>query len=113
VKFLFVYVREAHPSDGWQMPQNEEQKVIFAQPRTIAERREIAGVCCTKLKMTMPCVVDTIDNKVDQAYAGWPERLFIVNPRGTIAYAGQVGPFGFDPAEVEAWLRKNLPGAGM
>jgi hypothetical protein len=55
----------------------------------------------------MPCVVDTIDNKVDAAYAAWPERLFVVSPGGKIAYAGGQGPFGFKPEELEAWLCKN------
>ena len=107
-KFLFVYVREAHPSDGWQMPVNVEQNVVFAQPTSFEQRRDIAGQCCERLKLTMPCVVDTIDNKVDDAYAAWPERLFVVSSDGKIAYAGEQGPFGFKPEEVDRWLEKNL-----
>lgn len=110
--FLFVYVSEAHPSDGWQMPVNEEQEVVFAQPATKARRDEIAGACCERLKLSLPCVVDTIDNAVDEAYAGWPERMFIVGADGRIVYAGRQGPFGFDVGEVEAWLERNVEGRG-
>jgi len=39
------------------------------------------------------------------AYAGWPERLFIIAPDGTLAYEGGQGPMDFDPDEVEDWLR--------
>lgn len=106
--FMFVYVREAHPSDEWQMPVNEKEGVVFAQPKTIAARHEVAWQCCDKLALTMPSVVDTIDNHVDDLYAGWPERIFIVGKDGRIAYAGGQGPFGFKPAEAEAWLKKNL-----
>lgn len=34
VAFLMVYIREAHPSDEWQMPSNVEQGVVLAQPRS-------------------------------------------------------------------------------
>src|SRR5262245_1106303 len=103
--FLFVYIHEAHPSDGWQMPANQEQGVAFEQPRTFERRAEIAGKCCEALKLSMPCVVDTLDNRVDEAYAAWPERIFIIGADGRIAYAGEQGPFGFHPEEAEKWLR--------
>ncbi len=105
--FLFVYVSEAHPSNGWQMEDNEKDDVIFEQPATLARREDVARQCCTQLKLSMPCVVDAMDNRVDEMYAGWPERLFIVAPDGRIAYAGGPGPWGFKPDEVEAWLNRN------
>jgi hypothetical protein len=109
--FLFVYISEAHPADGWQMPINEKQGIVFDQPTSHSQRRGIAEKCCAKLKLTIPCVVDTMDNKVDRLYAGWPERLYVIDRDGRIAYAGGEGPFGYKPEEVEKWLRKNLPAA--
>lgn len=106
--FLFVYVSEAHPSDGWQMESNEKEGVVFEQPVTIARREEIARQCCAQLKLSMPCVVDTMDNAVDALYAGWPERLFVIAADGRIAYAGGPGPFGFKPDDVERWLERNV-----
>jgi hypothetical protein len=106
--FLFVYVREAHPSDEWQMPGNEKEGVVFAQPKTSEARHDVARQCCSKLSMTMPCVVDTIDNHVDELYAAWPERIYIVGKDGHIACAGGQGPFGFKPEEAEAWLKKYV-----
>jgi type I thyroxine 5'-deiodinase len=104
---LFVYIHEAHPDDGWQVPENQRDDVIVNQPKTADERRAVAAQCCTKLKLTMPCVIDTQDNKTDEAYAAWPERMFIIGADGKIAYAGKVGPSGFKPQEVEAWLRER------
>ena len=100
-----VYIREAHPSDEWQLPANLEQQVVIAQPRSDAARSEVAGECCSRLKVSMPCVVDSLDNAVDAAYAAWPERLFGVDREGRIAYVGQQGPWGYKPEEVEEWLR--------
>lgn len=52
-------------------------------------------------------VVDDADNRVNAAYASWPERLVIVDVEGKIAYKGAPGPWGFKPSEVEQWLEKH------
>lgn len=91
------------------MPSNEEDAVVFKQPATLAERTEVAGKCCESLKITMPMVVDSIDDAVDERYAGWPERIFIVDASGRIAYAGGLGPWGFKPDDLERWLKANVP----
>ena len=41
-----------------------------------------------------------IDDKVNNAYKGWPDRLYLVGKDGKIAYAGGQGPFGFHPDEL-------------
>ncbi len=46
-----------------------------------------------------------MDDAAMDHYAGWPERLFIIDDDGTIAYEGGQGPMDFDPDEVEDWLR--------
>lgn len=107
-EFLFVYIREAHPSDEWQMDVNLRDKVVFEQPITFDARQKVAQSCSTALKLTMPCVVDDMNNTVDDAYAAWPERLFVVDTEGRIAFAGAQGPFGFKPDELGAWLDKHL-----
>lgn len=78
------------------------------QTNTLAERSKTAQVCTAMLKLTMSAVVDKEDNKVNAAYAGWPERLVIIGSDGRIAYYGQPGPGGFKPLEAEQWLKQNL-----
>jgi type I thyroxine 5'-deiodinase len=53
-------------------------------------------------------LVDGIDNAANAAYAGWPERLYIVDEGGRIVYKGKTGPFGYHPEEVGAWLAKRF-----
>jgi len=99
--FLGIYVREAHPSDGWQLPSNERDKVVFTQPKSEEEREAVAAKCCAALKMTMPLLVDAIDDRVGHAYSGMPDRLFLIDKQGFVAYKGGRGPFGFKPGELE------------
>jgi hypothetical protein len=110
--FLFVYVREAHASDEWQMPSNVTENVVFAQPATLPQRREVAKEGCQRMALSIPTVVDEMDDRVENAYAAWPERMFVIDADGRVAYAGAQGPWGFKPAEVERWLRRNLAAPG-
>lgn len=108
VAFYFIYIREAHPADEWQMDDNIKDDVVFAQPKTTDQRKAVATSCSVRLKLSMPVLVDSIENKVDDMYAAWPERLFVVNTDGTIAYAGKQGPWGFKPDEVARWLTSTI-----
>jgi len=81
---------------------------VFAQPTSFLNRREVASGCSKALKLTMPCLVDDMKNTVDNAYAGWPERLFVIDKSGRIAYAGKQGPWGFKPEHVADWLQEHV-----
>lgn len=78
------------------------------QPKEWIERRDVASKCCEKLKLSLPCVIDEMNNGADDAYAAWPDRMFVVGTDGRIAYAGRQGPWGFKPGEVERWLLKHV-----
>ena len=103
-----MYIQEAHPADGWQMESNERDDVIFHKPKDWGERQSVAQACCTRLNLSMPCVVDSIDNAVDNLYAAWPERIFVLDRDGKITYAGKQGPWGFKPKQAERALRRAL-----
>jgi len=107
-----VYIREAHPSDGWQSRQNVKDGVIFKQPKSFQERAKVAKACRDGLKMTIPCVVDGIDNKVDAAYGAAPDRLCVVDIDGKVAYHSKRGPWGFKPKDAEAALKGILANGG-
>lgn len=79
----------------------------IGQTNTTEERGERAKQCVATLNLSMPTLVDRADNKVNQAYAAWPDRMCVVGLDGKVAYLGGPGPFGFKPAEVEQWLKAN------
>jgi hypothetical protein len=103
-EFVTIYIKEAHPTDEWQMDSNEKEGVCYAQPRTFEQRLAIARDFTRSFDFPIPMFVDGIDNRADSIYAGWPERFYILDERGKIAFKGKPGPFGYDPAEVETWL---------
>ena len=41
-EFFVVYIREAHPTDGRQSRENEVEKILVRQPKTIEERSDVA-----------------------------------------------------------------------
>jgi hypothetical protein len=90
------------------MQSNVKDNVLFATPKTMAERESIAGSCVRKLGIKFPAVVDKIDNRTEQAYTGWPDRLYLIDRDGRVAYKSKAGPFGFHPDDLERAI-KNLP----
>jgi hypothetical protein len=107
-----VYVREAHPSDGWAMPQNARAGIHVATPVTLAEREKIAMECGAALDLKIPIILDDMDDAVEKAYAGWPDRIYIVDREGKLAYIGAPGPAGFKPRDAEAALKIMLSASG-
>ena len=71
VQFLMVYIREAHPIDGWSFGSNAVQ---IRDPVDIVERREVATLCESTMKYGIQTYVDEMDDAVMHAYAAWPER---------------------------------------
>ena len=108
VAFLLVYVREAHPVDGWQVPQNIRDGALLGAAKTQAEKDDHADVCIRKLDIRFPTVVDKMDNRVELTYAGWPDRLYLIGADGRILYKSEPGPAGFLPAGLESAIRRTL-----
>jgi hypothetical protein len=106
--FLTVYVREAHPTDEWQMKSNVKEDVCYAQPKTLEQRVAIAKDFVQRQKYPLPFGIDNMNNAADLAYSAWPERLYIIDEHGHVAYAGGMGPFNYNPDEVRAWLAKRF-----
>ncbi len=90
------------------MSSNDKSGVEVAQPKSNAERCEVASKCCASLHMTVPLVVDDIDDHVGHAYSGMPDRLYLIDRNGKVAYKGGRGPFGFKPGELEQQIALML-----
>lgn len=107
--FYVVYIQEAHPIDAWQVDDNLEDDVLVASTMTLDARASAAGMCVRNLGIELPALVDGPDNRVERAYTGWPDRLYVIDRDGRVAFKSAAGPFGFKPADVEATLARLLP----
>lgn len=99
--FVTVYIAEAHPTDGWDIPGNVE----VATHKTMEERFAATKKMLDLESLDCPVLVDSLSDGACRAYAGMPERLYIVQD-GIIVYKGGPGPFGYKLKEVEEWLKK-------
>jgi len=88
------------------MNSNIREGVVFRTPRSDDERFHVAGSCVRNLGIRYPALIDGIDNAVEQAYTGWPDRLYLIDRGGRIVYKSEPGPFGFEPAQLEAALQQ-------
>jgi hypothetical protein len=118
VQFIMIYIREAHPVDGWWFGGGIQGKLVakmypkastdLYDPKTIEERRVAAGQCEEALKYGVRTYVDSMDDNVSKSYAAHPTRLYMVDLDGRVSYAGGLGPFGFKPAEFKAAIDAYL-----
>ncbi len=83
------------------MPHNLDDDVVFYQPKTMEERAQVAEACILRLELVMPTLLDDMDNSTDRSYAAHPERLYVIDRQGTVAFQSGPGPFGFDVASWE------------
>lgn len=86
------------------MESNNRAGISVTQPKTTAERTLVAVHCCDSFKMALPMLVDDIDDAVGKAYSGFPDRLYLIDREGRVAYKGGRGPFGYKPRELEQTL---------
>jgi hypothetical protein len=117
---LAIYIREAHPKDGWWLGGGfigrairlSGSKAAFDvyDPKTLDERKQVAERFQLALQYRIPILVDEIDDPVNKAYAALPTRLYLVDENGRIVYAGGLGPFGFKPAELKLEIDQLLGG---
>jgi hypothetical protein len=103
-----VYIAEAHATDEWQLEANEQEQVLLAQHTTLEERLAAARGGAERMGLTLPVLVDGMDNAVSEAFAAWPERIFVAGRDGRLAFTGGPGPYEFDPDAAAAALTRCL-----
>ena len=118
VQFLSIYIREAHPIDGWWLGRRLTKNLMLRMapkvsmehydPKTIEERRAVAGECASALQYGIRTYVDDMDDYVNETYAAWPTRLYLVGYDGKVVYAGGLGPYDFKPAKLKAAIDTYL-----
>jgi hypothetical protein len=99
--FVVVYLREAHPMDGWSILGSKYSHLTSHKSQK--ERLEAARFLIDE-GCSCPLLIDTMDDACATQYAAVPERFFIIY-NDVIQYAGQgAGPENYKPEDVGQWL---------
>ncbi|MFN3202152.1 MAG: deiodinase-like protein [Bradymonadia bacterium] len=115
VRFVTVYIAEAHPEDEWRLEGQYREDpeftcdadFCFYQAKGVDERRAMAERLIETRELSMDVVLDTMENALLRAYNAWPIRLYVIQG-GVVRYSGDQGPFGYDPEQVhQALLRSS------
>lgn len=101
IEFLFVYVKEAHPTDGWNTPSNRAADIMYAQPVSMEDRAKVAADWREAYGFTNPVLLDWSDNRINTEYSGSPERLYVLDPSGVVTFRSEQGPYNDD--HLEDW----------
>lgn len=104
VDFYLIYTKEAHASDS----NRPNKNVSIGTHANLDDRVKAASSCLADLKITIPTLLDDMNDTVGNAYSAHPDRLFIIGADGKIAYKGEPGPFGFDASDMEKALLKMI-----
>ncbi|MCP5053337.1 MAG: hypothetical protein GY940_39600 [bacterium] len=106
-EFYIVYIREAHAIDS-RRPVPYAEKLGIYDAKTHKERCSVADILVKEKKLTIPCLIDNLDNKVNEQYSGSPSRVYLIRKDGHLGVAGDRGPWGLRPG-IEAlgtWLKE-------
>jgi len=102
--FWWVYIQEAHPTDG----RRPSRTVKIESHKTLDDRKDAAEGCIAASSLKVPVLLDDMEDSVASAYSAKPERFFILDAKGKVAYAGKRGPHGVDLDAMEARLKELL-----
>lgn len=104
-EFYIVYISEAHAEDD-RFPVPYASELGIKEHKTFGERCRVADRLTKDKKLTIPCLIDGMDNATADAYQGWPDRIYLVRKDGRLGVAAGRGPWGFKPAlrKADKWL---------
>jgi len=105
-EFRMVYIREAHADDGERPTRG--RSLGINEHKNFTDRCETAQRFIDDKSLTIPMLIDNMDNSTDTAYSAKPDRVFLVRTDGRLGVAGAQGPFGFTPGleACEKWLKE-------
>ena len=90
------------------MQSNVRDGVLFRSPKDETERTSVANACVRKLGIKFPALIDAFDNRVETAYTGWPDRLYLIGQGGHVLYKSKPGPFGFHPQDLDTAIKTSI-----
>ncbi len=105
VRFLLVYIREAHPEgEAWQSTVNRREGVSLPEAAREEERAEHAALCRRRLDIRYEIALDAMDGRAEAAFDAFPSRVFVVDAAGQVRFESRLDVETFRPEALEAAL---------
>ncbi len=82
--FLVIYTQEAHPAGAHEIDRNKDAGISLEQPGDLEARRMLAEKARTALKITIPMLVDDMDNSATTTLGGRENALLVIGRDGRI-----------------------------
>lgn len=82
--FLVIYTKEAHPAGEWEVERNKTDKISITRHQTAEERLERAKAFRSSSRLSIPFVVDSMDNKAMTDFAALQNSAFVIGKTGLI-----------------------------
>jgi len=104
-EFRIVYIHEAHAADSnWSTDFSKSKNIT--EHKTYGQRCSTAQMLIDDKKLTIPTIIDGLDNAISEAYGAHPDRVYLVGKDGNLGVAGRRGPMGFAPGlrTINGWL---------
>ena len=105
VRFLLVYIKEAHAAGQWESSINEREGVAMGPAKTLAEKEAHAVLCTRKLKLPFAHVTDGMEGQMEAAYQAWPSRVYVVGRDGRVVFQSGLGEQDFRAEALEGAIR--------
>ncbi|MDQ3110763.1 MAG: hypothetical protein M3R17_12790 [Bacteroidota bacterium] len=108
INIRLIYIIEAHPASpdvcpytgvAYTTEANVRDSVLFRQPKTYLERKEIAKELIRDLNVSVPVLIDSPDNSWWLNFGPAPNNAYLITPSGMVykKYAWLANPnFGTD-----------------
>jgi cytochrome c-type biogenesis protein CcmH/NrfG len=109
VRFVGVYMREAHPR-GESRPStvDEREGISLPEARTEKERVAHAALARQKLGIRYEVTVDGMDGLLESAFGAFPSHAFLVDATGRVVFATALDEASLQPEALEKALEAAL-----
>lgn len=105
--FVCVYLSEAHAKNQWPVG-----SIISADdaPSNLPDRMKLAQKMVIKTGLSIPVLVDDMDDTFGLTYAAWPLRYYVLGANGKLLYVAEPDPVSrlFEVEDLRCWLEDHF-----
>lgn len=109
MKFILIYIREAHSVNGWRFP--GENYSFVRDHLDLHNRIDAIETLISRTEEDSSSLIsiyaDTMTDRTNHLFRAWPERLYVFR-RNEIIYRGSKGPTGYSVPSLKAFLQEHL-----